>query len=715
MKYALYLFLLLSTVLKTNAQTGIPVPQMTQADNMINSFINQYGIPGLTIALAKEGKIVYMRGFGYADVAKTIPVQPNNLFRIASCSKQITSIAIMKLFQEEKLSMTSKVFGTNGILKNALIISTATIADSRIYDITVEQLLEHTAGWDRDVNCNQNPTLPYPYFFSGCDPINNPLSVALELGISNPVSENYLSKYLLQKGLNFAPGSKYAYSNIGYLCLGAIIEELSGKSYEDYVKTEILEPLGIYDMHTGGNLLSDKQEREVEYTSAEGTNLSVYGTGEPLPWTYGGMNVTAMSAHGGWITTARDFVKLLSAVDGFATKPDILTPATITEMTTGPAVNPGYAKGWQVNTGGNWWHTGAIPGTASQVVRTSNGYTWFIIMNNRHNSNYFWSSLDNLGWNIINATASWPTWDLMLAPTTNASDITFSNVTKTSVTVNWTNGNGGNRLLAIRPDNPINEFPLDGIDYSGNADYGAAGVVDADVKIVYNGTGNSVTVTGLEAAKTYHFRVIEYNKNTETGNNSLYLLGKNPVASRATAGALPVTLISFNGTYAGNNVILEWATSQEINASHYVIQRSSNGTDFTDVGKVSASGNSQTKLMYHFMNQLTEKEATKLFYRLKMTDLDGHYEYSSTISLNIPVNMLFSISPNPAKDLLKVSGHQITSVEIFDFAGRRSIQQYFLNSNEVTLNISSLKAGGYLVRITGMNGTVQSERLVVQK
>src|SRR5690606_10225282 len=200
-------------------------------------------------ALTKDGKLVYMRGFGYEDVAKTIPVQPNNLFRIASCSKQITAIAIMKLYQEGKLSMSSKVFGSGGILETAPVISTATITDNRINDITVEQLLEHTAGWDREVNCNPNPTPPYPWFFSGCDPINNPLSVSLELGISNPVSENYLIKYLLQKGLNFNPGSKYAYSNIGYLCLGAIIEKLSGKTYENYVKTEILEPLGIFDMH----------------------------------------------------------------------------------------------------------------------------------------------------------------------------------------------------------------------------------------------------------------------------------------------------------------------------------------------------------------------------------------------------------------------------------------------------------------------------------
>ena len=177
-----------------------------------------------------------MRGFGYADIAKTIPVQPYNLFRIASCSKQITSIAIMKLMQEGKLSMSSKVFGPGGILENAPVISTATITDSRIYDITVEELLEHTEVGTEVSTAIQTLPLRIRITLQAVTLIDNPLSVSLQLGTTNPVSENYLIKYLLQKGLNFDPGTKYAYSNIGYLCLGAIIEEISGMSYVDYVK-----------------------------------------------------------------------------------------------------------------------------------------------------------------------------------------------------------------------------------------------------------------------------------------------------------------------------------------------------------------------------------------------------------------------------------------------------------------------------------------------
>ena len=544
MKKKFYLLIPFICIIKLYAQTGIAVPQMSQCDNLVNNFLATYNIPGATFTLSKDGKIVYMRAFGYADRAKTIPTQPHDLLRIASVSKPITSIAIMKMMQDGLLTMSSKVFGTGGLLQNHAVISTATITDTRIYNITVQQLLEHSAGWNRNVNCNPNPTTPYPYFFAGCDPINNPLTVTQQLGLPNPVTEDAICKYMLQKGLNFAPGTAYSYSNVGYLYLGEIIEQLSGMSYEDYVKTNILAPLGIYDMHIGKNLLSEKQEREVEYTGLGHTNLSVYGDGTSLVWEYGGMNVNAMDAHGGWISTARDLVTLLNAVDGFATKPDILTAPTINVMTAPSANSANYAKGWEVNNSNNWWHSGAIPGTATLIARTSGGYTWAVLLNKRNEtSNTFWSALDALPWNCIAATTTWPTHDLMLTPTQNASGISFSNITPNAVTVNWTNGNGGNRILAVRPGAPINAFPHDGSDYTANANYPSGASLGTDNRVVYNGTGSSATITGLNPSTTYHFRLFEYNKATATGNNSLYLRGSNLQASQATSATLPVNLL----------------------------------------------------------------------------------------------------------------------------------------------------------------------------
>ncbi len=288
MKNLFFLFLAFTlSIGLSDAQTGIPVPSMTDCDNEATQFMNDFAIPGMTMAIARKGKLVYMRAFGNANLAQNEPTQPYHMFRIASVSKPITSIAIMKLMEEGKINMNDKVFGPGSLLENHAYFNGANITDQRTYDITVQHLLEHSGGWDNSQDCTPTPTSPYPWHAGHCDPIGFPLHVTETMGTSNPVAEQDLVKFLLEKNLGFAPGTSYQYSNIGYLTLGVIIEEISGMSYEDYLKTEIFEPIGICDMHLGKNLLEDKFEREAEYPPSGYQNLSVYGTGELLPNEYG--------------------------------------------------------------------------------------------------------------------------------------------------------------------------------------------------------------------------------------------------------------------------------------------------------------------------------------------------------------------------------------------------------------------------------------------
>jgi CubicO group peptidase (beta-lactamase class C family) len=110
-------------------------------------------------------------------------------------------------------------------------------------------------------------------------------------------------KFSIQKGLDFAPGTAYNYSNTGYLVLGEVIEKKSGMTYENYVKQNIFAPLGIYDVRQGKNLLADKQEREGEYINTF-TTLSAYGTGQIVPSQYGGWSIEAIDACG-WLDCDR--------------------------------------------------------------------------------------------------------------------------------------------------------------------------------------------------------------------------------------------------------------------------------------------------------------------------------------------------------------------------------------------------------------------------
>src|SRR5690606_15242725 len=149
-----------------------------------------------------------------------------HLYRIASVSKPITGIAIMKLVENNQLSLSDTVFGSNRIITDPYYLNA--ITDSRIYNITDKQLLEHTAGWDRNIPCDGK---------THCDPIGFPLHVTATLGEPNPVGDSALIKFLITKGLNYTPGATYAYSNIGYLVLGKIIEKKTGMKYEEYVKS----------------------------------------------------------------------------------------------------------------------------------------------------------------------------------------------------------------------------------------------------------------------------------------------------------------------------------------------------------------------------------------------------------------------------------------------------------------------------------------------
>lgn len=707
---------LISLLLNANAQTGIPVPQMTQSDDSIRAFLTKYNIPGATVAIAKDGKIVYMRSFGYSDRNQTVATQPYNLFRIASLSKQITSIAIMKLMQEGRLALSDKVFGPGGILQNFPLLSTANIIDSRIYNITVQHLLEHSAGWNRDLNCNPSPTTPYPYYQPGCDPISFPLRVTMLQGATNPVNKNNLVKFLLEKSLDFAPGTGYNYSNIGYLMLGDIIEQKTGMSYTTYVKDSILAPLGIYDMNQGKNLLADKQEREGEYVGNNGaTTLSCYGDGTYVPWEYGGFSVEAMDAHGGWIASSRDMLKLLAAVDGFATKPDILTPATIAVMTTPSANNGYYAKGWAVNSASNWWHTGSLDGTASEWVRTSTGYTWIIICNKR-NGGGFDGALDDLGWDCINSTSSWPTWDLMASPTLNAADISFSNITDNSVKLSWTNGNGSSRMIVASEENPTSAFPLDGTDYTANSIYGQ-NVLGSGNYVVYNGTGNTVTVTGLASGKKYYFRVMEYNKNATTGDNALYLLGANPQSSVTTSAALPIKLSSFTAVKINAAVKLDWVTQQEVNSGFFTIERSADGKNFTIIGTVNAAGNTQAISNYSFTDNAPQ--TGKNFYRLKETDLDGTSMYSGIVSLLFNTSPQFNIVTYEGKNYFTITKNpdynfKNAKIVIRDITGRPIVQHTLTNASTQSIYTSALAKGIYVATIYDTNARLYTQKIVLR-
>lgn len=382
---------------------------MESYDQIIPDFMRKYSIPGGAVAVLRDGKLIYARGFGYADVENKTPVQPDALFRIASVSKPITGVAIMKLVEEGKLKLDDRV----APLIADLTPAPGATVDPRWEQITIRQLLDHTAGWDRD-----KPN-------GGFDPMFRPVIAAAAVNAPAPASAETIIRYMKGMPLDFNPGEKFVYSNFGYAILGRVIERLSGMRYEEYVRARVLQPVGASRTRLGKTHMSDALADEVKYYwPGMGVNAplvqSVFPAEGTVPYNYGGFYLEALDSHGGWVSSTVDLLRFLAGVDGRANRPDILSAGLVADMTSNgaPVCAAGacyYAGGWFVRPAqgdANWWHGGDLPGTTGLLVRTYHNFSWVALFNANSPTGKFDGELDAALWNALAGVTSFPTHDL---------------------------------------------------------------------------------------------------------------------------------------------------------------------------------------------------------------------------------------------------------------------------------------------------------------
>jgi CubicO group peptidase (beta-lactamase class C family) len=366
----------------------------------MTNLLNDFDIPGGQLAITYQGRLVYSRGFGFADESTSTAVCPDNIFRTGGLSKQITAITIMHLYEQGRVGLNDTVFGPNGIL-NDLIYQT--ILDPLVYGITVKHLLSHQGGWDSAI--------------SG-DPMFNTYAIAQAMSVPTPPNNETVIQYVLsQQMLDFTPGSSAKFCNLGFSILGEVIEKITSHNYETYVRDTILAPLGITDMHSGRSLLIDRFPNEVHYYDYPGAPLvpSLLDPTILVPRQYGGtFSMEISKACGGWIASAQDLCKLLCAVDKFSSRPDILSQATISTMVQpihSFLGNP-YALGWYINTSTNaWYHSGGFTGTMTYQARRNTEINYALFVNSNYSSGQY-TALSNLVSSIVPLITSWPTFDL---------------------------------------------------------------------------------------------------------------------------------------------------------------------------------------------------------------------------------------------------------------------------------------------------------------
>lgn len=392
--------------------TGRHNPALDSFDQTMIEFMRKRDIPGGALAVSKDGRLVYARGYGFADTEAQQPVQPESLFRIASVSKPITSAAILALAQDSryKLDLDAPAFP---LLRLEPHLEPGSKVDPRLKTVTIRQLLHHTGGFDRD---------------HSFDPMFRSLDIAAAVGDPAPAGPKAIVRYMMGRPLDFDPGFRYVYSNFGYCVLGRVIEAVTRLTYEDYVQKHVLQPIGIRRMRVGRTRLPDRAPGEVRYYQPNEKpvrSLFPEDGGKEVSNCYGGFYLEAMDAHGGWLASAPDLLRFAAALD-FPKNPPLLNSdiaETLTEPPAPPIKTEGpvyYGCGWLVRLVGkqgltNRWHNGSLPGTNTWLIRRWDGLAWAALFNQRDTGNGLSDGeIDAKLHPAADAVKEWPSYDLFV-------------------------------------------------------------------------------------------------------------------------------------------------------------------------------------------------------------------------------------------------------------------------------------------------------------
>lgn len=310
--------ILLLLVAPCAAQDAIPA----KVDDYVKAELQRQRIPGISLAVIKDGQIVLARGYGLANVEHQIPVKPETIFQSGSVGKQFTATAVMMLVEEGKLSLADS------------IRKYFTDAPESWQDITVRHLLTHTAG-----------TTDYPRDFD--------------------FRRDYTEADLLKRAetipLAFPPGEKWSYSNLGYVLLGILIHKVSGQFYGDFLRDHVFTPLGM-------NTARIISETDIVLNRAAGYVL-VKGELKNQEWVSPSLNTTA---DGALYLTVYDMAKWDAAL--YTEK--LLKRSSLEQMWTPVKLSSGktqdYGFGWglaQVRDHHIIEHGGAWQGFKSHIAR----------------------------------------------------------------------------------------------------------------------------------------------------------------------------------------------------------------------------------------------------------------------------------------------------------------------------------------------------------
>ncbi|MGJ8724327.1 MAG: serine hydrolase domain-containing protein [Roseibacillus sp.] len=361
---------------------GVPVPELMVLDSEMKTFMETNEITAGSLSVMRNGTIVFHHTYGWQDLEQQKPIRPDALFRVASITKPFTAAAIRNLIEDGLLSLDTKVFslGTPGV--GILDYVPFGTPDARLGDITIDHLLRHYGGWDRGV---------------AGDLTYMDRAIAAAMDVPSPPGRENTVRYIMGQPLQNEPGSTYAYSNIGYLLLGLIVEEVSGTDYRSFLQNNIMGPEGSdgNDWLLGRTFASEQDAREPFYDYQFNANNVFYPALSDdafVNWPYGGFDFEARTGQGRIVAHGYVLLRQLHRYQ--------IAGADI----GGPRPSPG---GWR------WNHTGSLTGTNALARQRGDGINYAVMFNKRPSSGSYSSTMrSSLDAIFDSGTITWPTTDI---------------------------------------------------------------------------------------------------------------------------------------------------------------------------------------------------------------------------------------------------------------------------------------------------------------
>jgi CubicO group peptidase (beta-lactamase class C family) len=315
-----------------------------KADAYVNGEMRAEKIPGLALAIVRDGKIVKSQGYGLANIELDVAVKPETIFQTGSVGKQFTATAVMMLVEEGKIHLDHPI---GKYLPDS---------PASWNNVTVRNLLTHTSGvpdYESDSLAKKG---------------------AAFINLRNDYTEDELFAKFSGLPLDFPPGSKWSYSNSGYVLLGILIHKVAGQFYGDLLQERIFQPLGM----TSTRIIS---EADIIPNRAAGYRL-VNGEIKNQEWVSPMLNTTA---DGALYTSVLDMAKWDAAL--YTEK--LLKKGSLDQMWSAVRLNDGktapYGFGWdvtQVNGHRLIEHGGAWQGFTTQISRYVDDRFTVIVLTN---------------------------------------------------------------------------------------------------------------------------------------------------------------------------------------------------------------------------------------------------------------------------------------------------------------------------------------------